>query len=103
MLREARGSGGGVVGVRLLDSVHIVGVCFSVGEEDFGKASNELDRQPVSAEFISVNCALVFHNMVNGTVLALSCEGKSIQGTFKAIISFVEVMEDHFVLFVSFE
>lgn len=68
MLPETRGSGGGVVGVRLLDSVHIVGVCFSAGEEDFGKTNNELDRQPMSAEFISVNCVLFFHNMVNRTV-----------------------------------
>lgn len=48
-------SGGGVVGVRLLDSAYIAGICFSAGEKDFGLTNNEPDRETMSGEFIYIN------------------------------------------------
>lgn len=73
LLRETHGSGC----VRLLDSAHTAGICFSAGEEDSGLTNNELDRETMSGEFIYINCLVFSHRAVKRTVLA-SFEGQSI-------------------------
>lgn len=57
-------------GVRLLDSVHIVGICFPARGEDCGKMNKELDRDPMP-----FNRLLFSHHTVKRT--SVSCEGQS--------------------------